>query len=314
MNSAMESSKYLNRNCPICGSAAPSKPEVFSAIAGEGLSFEQLRSYWINFYKDQKVFFSYVRCTTCKLLYAPVFFTPDQLEELYMLMPPNMEVVPRQVLERTQRGYFETMRHATLLEGGFIEVGPDTGLFTQNCVREGRFSEYWLFEPNQSVEAALNDTMKGTNFHIIRDMFGFSNVPDNAASVVVMIHVMDHLLDPVNTLRSLRQKLTAGGHVLLVTHDESSLLRRLIGSRWPAFCLQHPQLYNLATMAALFEAAGYEVIKQSKTVNYFPISFLLKQLLWALGFKIESVPSFGQIAVGLKLGNLLTIATPKKES
>jgi hypothetical protein len=67
-------------------------------------------------------------------------------------------------------------------------------------------------------------------------------------------------------------------------------------------------------MAALFEAAGYEVIKQSKTVNYFPISFLLKQLLWALGFKIESVPSFGQIAIGLKLGNLLTIATPKRDS
>jgi hypothetical protein len=309
----MESSKYLHRNCPICGSAALSEPEVFSATAGEGLPFEQLRSYWINFYKD-KVFFSYVRCAICGLLYAPVFFTSDQLEELYKLMPPNMEVVPREVLERTQRGYFETMKQATSLEGGFIEVGPDTGLFTQNCVRDGKFSEYWLFEPNQSVEAALSDTMKGTNFHIIRDMFGFSNVPDNAVSVVVMIHVMDHLLDPVKTLRSLREKLTDEGRVLLVTHDESSLLRRIIGKRWPAFCLQHPQLYNLATMAALFEAAGYEVVKQSKTVNYFPISFLLKQLIWALGVKIESVPGFGQIAIGLKLGNLLTIATPKRAS
>jgi hypothetical protein len=64
-------------------------------------------------------------------------------------------------------------------------------------------------------------------------------------------------------------------------------------------------------MRKLFEAAGYEVAYQSKTVNYFPVSFLLKQLLWALGLRVNSVPRFGQIAIGLKLGNMLTIGTPK---
>lgn len=309
----MTESGYLTRTCPICGTKPPAKPEIASGIPAETKSFELLVPYWNGLFKD-KVFFSYYRCGTCGLLYTPVFFTGPQLEQLYAQMPPNMDVVPVASLERTQRGYFDTLKSAASLEGGFIEVGPDVGLFTRNCVQEGKFSEYWLFEPNRDVEQALSSTMGNAKFHVIRDMFGFSQVPDRAASVAVMVHVMDHLLDPVSTLRELKEKLAPGGKVMLVTHDEASLLRRAIGSKWPAFCLQHPEIYNLATMRRLFEAAGYEVVKQSRTVNYFPIAFLLKQLLWALGLKIDWVPSFGQIAVGLKLGNMLTIATAKRAS
>lgn len=301
--------KFLSRNCPICNAEPSAGSEIRSRTAAESLPFEELKSYWINFFKE-KVFFSYTRCPTCGLLYAPVFFNATQLQELYAQMPPNMEVVPEAMLEKTQRGYFQMLRETSALQGGFVEVGPDTGLFTKNCVKEGDFSEYWLFEPNQGVEAALSATMAGTKFHIIRDMFGFSSVPDNAASIVVMIHVMDHLLDPVGTLRELRAKLQPNGRVMLVTHDESSLLRHVVGVKWPAFCLQHPQIYNFRSMVKLFEAAGYVVVRQSRTVNYFPIGFLIKQLMWAFGMKVQDVPKMANAAIGLKLGNMLTIATP----
>lgn len=309
----MTQAGYLSRNCPVCGSKPPAKPEVTSPETAESMSFEALVPYWNGLFKD-KVFFSYARCPTCELLYTPVFFTGPQLEQLYAQMPPNMDLVPLASLERTQRGYFDTLKETSALNGGFIEIGPDIGLFTRHCVKEGRFSEYWLFEPNRDVEQALSATMEDKKFHVITDMFGFSQVPDKAASVAVMVHVMDHLLDPVSTLRELKGKLAPDGNVMLVTHDESSMLRRAIGWKWPAFCLQHPEIYNLKTMRKLFEAAGYEVVKQSKTVNYFPVSFLLKQILWAFGIKVASVPSFGQLAIGLKLGNMLTIATPKKAS
>ncbi len=303
---------FHSRNCPICGTEPPGTLEVCSRARAETLDFELLKSYWINFFKE-KVFFSYARCKTCDLLYAPVFFNAAQLEELYERMAPNMEMVPTPMLERTQFGYFEMLRKSSPLKGGYIEVGPDTGLFTKNCVEQGTFSEYWLFEPNQSVEAALTRIMEGTRFHIIRDMFGFSNVPDNTTSVIVMIHVMDHLLDPVRTLRELRVKLVPGGRIMVVTHDEASLLRRATRSNWPAFCLQHPQIYNLKSTIRLFEAAGFNVVQQNRTVNYFPISFLIKQLLWTFGLRVHHVPKFANKSLGLKLGNILTIAAAGAE-
>jgi hypothetical protein len=98
----------------------------------------------------------------------------------------------------------------------------------------------------------------------------------------------------------------------MVTHDESSLLRKIIGLRWPPFCLQHPQIYNPKSMIAILDKAGYEVIHQEKTTNYFPISFLIKHFFWAIGIRINWAPSFFGLTLGLKLGNLLTVARIRK--
>jgi hypothetical protein len=305
----MEGRPYLKRACPVCGAQPPARPATSSETRAEDLGFDALVPYWNGFFKD-KVFFSYARCEGCGLLYAPIFFNGAQLEELYGQMPPNMAEVPLDALRRTQAGYFEALKSCSPLTGGFVEVGPDIGLFTENCAREGKFEEFWLFEPNRDVAAALATTVDGRKHHIIHDMFGFSHVPDHAASVAVMIHVLDHLLDPVATLRELRGKLAPGARLLLVTHDEASLLRRVVGWRWPAFCLQHPQIYNPETIGKLLARAGFRVEQQRRTTNYFQVSFLLKHLLWTFGMRIRSVPSFGRITVGLKLGNILTIATP----
>lgn len=308
----MEGNGFIRRVCPVCGDMAPKQAAICSGMTAESLGFDALVSHWNGFFKD-KVFFSYVRCGGCGLLYAPTFFNEQQLECLYSQMPPNMVEVPLEALRRTQRGYFRFLQDSSQLEGGFLEVGPDIGLFTENCVREGRFDEYWLFEPNRDVLPALSKIVEGRKSHIIHDMFGFSHVPDHAASVAVMIHVLDHLLDPVATLRELRQKLRPGARLLLVTHDESSMLRSLVGWRWPAFCLQHPQIYNPATMRAVLETAGFQVLEQKKTVNFFQIDFLLKHLFWAFGLKIQHVPCVLHLSVGLKLGNTLTIATQHSE-
>lgn len=305
----MNNHPFIKRTCPACGDSHTNEA-ISSEKLAENLSYEELESYWNGFFKE-KLFFSYKRCSSCDMLYAPVFFNEKQLENLYGQMPPNMDEVPLSALKKTQRGYFNTLKKHSKLTGGFIEVGPDIGLFTENCARDGTFSEYWLFEPNRSVEADLAKVVAGKKYHVIHEMFGFSHVPDNAASVAVIIHVLDHLLDPVATLQELKQKLTPDAKLLLVTHDESSLLRKAVGWKWPAFCLQHPQIYNPKTMRTLLEKAGFEVLEQSKTVNYFELRFLLKHLLWAFGFKVKSMPNFGGITLGLKLGNIITIATPK---
>jgi len=141
-------------------------------------------------------------------------------------------------------------------------------------------------------------------------MQSLSPVPNETVSFVSMIHVLDHLTDPLSRLNEIREKMTFASRVLIVTHDESSLLRKVLNNRWPAFCLQHPQLYNKATMAAMLEKSGFKVIKQLATKNEFPISFLIKQTLWALGIRLEKVPNFFGLTISLPLGNILTLAEP----
>lgn len=302
---------YLHRDCPICQKKAEISLEVCSKIRAEELSYEQLVPSWNGFFKE-KIFFSYARCKECDLLFSPVFYRLDQLEALYGQMPPNMDVVPMSALLNTQRGYFKELQKNSTLENGYIEIGPDIGIFTVNCVAKGNFDKYWLCEPNKTVTNALTRIVDGHEFVIIEDMFGFSVIPDRSAGAAVMIQVLDHLLDPVGTLKELGRKLKPEGKLLLVTHNEQSILRKIIGWKWPAFCLQHPQIYSPKSIAKLLEASGYQVESIGRSKNYFEVSFLLKHLLWALGLKVKSVPKIFNFSIGLKLGNIITVASVRK--
>lgn len=301
---------YLKRHCPICRKKTVIAHEVSSEVKAEDLDYEKLVPYWNGFFKD-KIFFSYFRCSVCDLLFAPVFYRSDQLEALYSQMPPNMDVVPMSALLKTQREYFKELKKKSTLRNGYIEIGPDVGIFTTNCVSEGGFDKYWLCEPNKSVANALSNVVRNHTFAIIEDMFGFSAIPNQSAGAAVMIQVLDHLLDPVTTLTELKEKLLPDGKLLLVTHNEKSLLRKIVRWRWPAFCLQHPQIYNPKSITKLLEESGYKVESINKSKNYFEFSFLLKHLLWAFGFKVGSVPAVFDFPIGLRLGNIITIASIK---
>ena len=302
--------EYLRRNCPICQKRTDTSIEVSSKQRAEELSFENLIPYWNGFFKE-KIFFSYARCHACGLLYTPIFYRPDQLSALYEQMAPNMDVVPMAALLKTQNGYFQTLKKNSTLLNGYIEIGPDIGIFTKNCSKEGGFDNYWLCEPNKEAADALAKSVGNNKYTIIENMFSFNQIPNQSAGAAVMIQVLDHLLDPVSTLSELREKLLPDAKLLIVTHNEQSLLRKIVGWRWPAFCLQHPQIYNQNSIIKLLEMAGYKVNSIEKTRNYFEVSFLLKHLLWAFGLKVASVPNFLNFTIGLKLGNIVTIAAPR---
>lgn len=305
----MGSNAYLLRQCPICQKNTQFHIEVSSEKKAEELAYESLTPCWNGFFKE-KIFFSYARCNECDLLFAPIFYCQDQLEELYAQMPPNMDLVPMAALVRTQKEYYEELKKFSNLRNGYIEIGPDIGIFTENCSKGGNFDSYWLCEPNKGVAGALAKSVDNKKFTIIEEMMGFSQIPDQRAGVAVMIQVLDHLLDPVATLAELKTKLLPNAKLLLVTHNEKSLLRRIVGSKWPAFCLQHPQIYNPESITRLLEKSGYRVDSIKKSTNYFQFSFLLKHLLWAFGIQVKAVPRIFNFTIGLKLGNMITIATP----
>lgn len=302
--------KYLSRQCPCCMKKTKIKESVSSKKRAEQCEFEELLPYWNGFFKD-KIFFTYARCDECELLFAPIYYQPEQLEILYRQMAPNMDLVPISALSKTQRGYFNKLKEFSSLENGYIEIGPDIGIFTSNCSKEGKFDYFWLCEPNKEVANTLSKNMANCKYTIIEGMFGFSEIPPNSSSVAVMIQVLDHLIDPINTLVELKTKLRPNAKLLLVTHNEKSLLCKILGWKWPAFCMQHPQIYSPDSLTKLLENSGYKVESITNSKNYFQLSFLLKHILWAFGVKLNKIPSIFNFSIGLKLGNIITVATPK---
>lgn len=300
----MNAPEFLGRSCPLCG-ARQARDEVRSRRRAETLGFAALRDHWSGL--KEKPFFSYHRCQGCGLLYNPVYFTEAQLGELYGDMAPNMHVVANDAIVATQRGYFARAAANALLEGGYLEIGPDAGHVVAEAATMGSFDHFWLFEPNLAIHDVLRAATGGRPATLRAEMDDLSVVPDGSVGLAVMIHVLDHLLDPLAMLAQIRAKLKPGGTLMIVTHDERSLLRRIMGRRWPPFCLQHPELYNPQTMHALLSRAGFTGVAVERSRNYFPIDFLATNLLWAVGLRPRRVPLPSR-TIGLRLGNILTFA------
>lgn len=295
-----------DRACPSCGSRAGTT-EVACPDDVEAKTVDQLRSYWYGLHKE-KHFFPYKRCAQCALLYNPVFFDDSQLADLYSNMPPNMELVTETAISDTQRGYFAAAANQKLPTGDYLEIGPDVGHLVGQAVEHGGFEHFWLFEPNRAVHGSLRTAAGDWPSTILTDMTDLSPVPDGSVSLAVMIHVLDHLLDPLAMLKAVAAKLKPGGRLLIVTHNEGSLLRRALGRRWPPFCLQHPLLYNPETIERLLVHAGFGKVDVSASTNHFPIAFLARQAAQAAGMSLPEWVPLPRRAIGLRLGNILTLA------
>jgi hypothetical protein len=221
-------------------------------------------------------------------------------------MADNTGGVSANILRKTQKGYFDVLREFSPLRGGYLEVGPDLGLFVENCVREGDFQKYWLFEPNAGVQDTLRSVVRESDFEIIPSLLNVDLLPDGQIAVVVMVHVFDHLLDPVGTLKSLRKKLTSSAVILIVSPNESSLLARVYGSNWGMYSLEHPQIFNPTSMTNLMNAAGFKVLTVRQSYNYFPLAYLFQRMM---NFDTIRHPPV-DLTLRIKLGNMITVASP----
>lgn len=296
--------EFLHRPCPLCGST-DSREEAHSRRRAETLGFADLRDYWSGL--KEKPFFSYHRCAGCGLLFNPIYFHDAQLAELYADMAPNMHVVADDSIVATQRGYFNRAAGLAPLTGGYLEIGPDAGHVVREAATAGNFDHFWLFEPNLAIWDALRAATKGKPTTLQSEMDDISVVPDGSVGLAVMIHVLDHMLDPLAMLIQIRAKLAPGGTLMIVTHNEQSLLRKVMGVRWPPFCLQHPEVYNPDTIRALLGKAGFADVAVERSLNYFPIDFLALNAAWAMGLKVNRLPLPAK-AVGVRLGNIQTFA------
>lgn len=300
--------EIAGRACPLCG-GCEAEEAVESTIRAEWHTLGELRPFWIGVDKERR-FFTYYRCQGCGLLYNREFFGERQLAELYSAMPPNMDQVADGAIEATQRGYYDEALASRAMpqDGDYLEIGPDVGHVASEAARRGNFGHFWLFEPNRAVHEALRSSANGKPATILTEMTDLSAVPDRSVGLAVMIHVLDHLLNPLAMLAAIRAKLKPGGALLLVTHNERSLLSNALGARWPAFCLQHPQLYNPRTIKRMCERAGFTGVTVARSANHFPLDFLGRQGLAALGVRGVKLP-LPAWPVRLRLGNIITLAS-----
>lgn len=96
-------------------------------------------------------------------------------------------------------------------------------------------------------------------------------VPRDTVEVATLFHVFEHLLDPVGTLKSLRERMVPGGQLIVeVPHARDFLLAFLELEAFKAFTFwsEHLVLHTRASLSALLEAGGFANIVISGVQRY----------------------------------------------
>lgn len=295
------------RTCPNCGADGASTA-IRASLPAEDATYDEIRKGWRGFFKDS-CFFSYARCTSCQQLFAPHYLTEASLGELYGEMDDNIHSGNEQLYYLTLEAYYRTiMRHMPQAKT-YCEFGPDIGLLLQIARTNHALTEAVLIEPNQAVWPRLREAAAGLKTLILSSMDERPNeVADNSMDMIVAIHVLDHLRVPSDMLAWVHHKLSPGGIAVFAVHNERSLLARIMGTRFPAYCMQHPQLYSMKTLRQSLSQQGFHVKEISRTANYFPLNYLVSHAIFALTKKHVSL-SWPRWTLNLKLGNIIAIAS-----
>ena len=298
--------EWITRNCPICDTP-PEVVEIRASIRADDLTFKDVKKLWMGFRKNS-CFFDYYRCQECKVLFNKFYFSPEQLDILYSDMPDNTNKVNHAVLSKTQSGYLSFLLKKVNLvkKSKYLEIGPDVGLLTYHVSRTNLFDNITLVEPNKSVHQVLNNSiLPGIETFIYHNFDELAT--NNRFDLVSGVHVFDHLIEPISYIKKMAEFMGSGSHVLSITHDEGSLLRKILSRKWPPFCLQHPQLYNAKTIDVLFERAGLNKISIEKSTNWFPLKHIVAVAQNLIGLPNIFVRITPAINIPLKLGNMISI-------
>jgi SAM-dependent methyltransferase len=202
-------------------------------------------------------------CPTCGCIMADLDFVHEQYEssDYYTMIHQDKAAIEqewgfrwRHILKALKR-YTDAPR--------LLDVGAGNGYFVYLARKEFGLQADGLEISDAEAEFA-------------RKMFGVELLRgelvalDDQYDVVSSFNVVEHVQDPGALLVQMRDRLVAGGHLLLTTPNPSCIHRRVLGlQKWSMVCPPHH--INLFTRRGLLEAlahVGFEVLEYSTLSTY----------------------------------------------
>jgi SAM-dependent methyltransferase len=231
-----------------------------------------------------------VQCNRCGLMYAsPRVYVPDHVSiETYdpEYIIQQVETSGRLRLEKELLQVHDYARTRSLLgqlhpgRGSLVEVGCGLGMLLEEFRKDGW--EVLGIEPNRGYCRLIE---KDLGIRVIPTILESAGIPDASADVVVMLHVIEHVPDPLGTLQEIYRILKPGGHLVMETPRYDTVTFRLLGKRERSLnCCGHIYFFTTETLRRAYEKAGFRTVR----CDYVGRSVTLERLMWNLGIISKS--------------------------
>lgn len=231
-------------------------------------------------------------CTSCGFLECPTI--PDILS-FYQEMDDDEYEATRP--ERVLQAKLLLKRIAAQKPGGtLLDVGAGSGILVETALAAGYKAEG--IEPSNSLQRQAASLDLPVHTGVLPDQ----NVR-GPYDIVTLIDVIEHVSNPVELMKYIRDVMADDGICVVATPDVGSLAARLMGVRWWHYRIAHIGYFNHKTLSHAFNRASLHLTELHRPSWYFPASYLAARLFSYLPAKFRPpVPKFlDRIVVPLNL-------------
>ncbi len=172
-------------------------------------------------------------------------------------------------------------------EGAVLDIGTATGFFLDEVVKDPKFEAYGV-ELSPYAGALAQQKFGPERIHV--GTVDSAPFPDGFFSVTAMSDLLEHVQDPLTTLRRVHKLLRVGGIALIMTPDATSPSRRAMGARWPHFKLEHLFYFSPRSIGILAKEAGFEVASLYRARKTMTLKYLTDQ------FQVYRHPLFSPLS------------------
>lgn len=226
-------------------------------------------------------FFNIVRCDKCKLVYINPRPSKEELSKFYPEQYYAFEDEDPGAYARRKKAGEDILRFvrypAQTKTGGLriLDVGSGKGLFL-SVMKELGFESFGVeFSP---MAADFASKTYGVNvFHGELEQAKFSN---EYFDLVTMWHVLEHLLNPFESLQEIFRILKKNGLLVIAVPNFSSFQARIFRDKWYLLDIpRHLYQFEPRTLKKMLSIAGFKIIKIEHFNHFINFVGLKKSIL-----------------------------------
>ena len=259
-----------------------------------------------------------VECPKCKLEFIYNQPTFDEIRKIYSneyYKSWGMESGETNEVSYMKKSTFHNMLLKILpykKYGNILDIGTASGFLLEEAKKLG-------FEPYGVELSEYSSSIAKKKFgddRIHNGTLETSQFDKNFFDVITMTDLLEHVQDPVSTLKISYELLnnTGGGYILITVPDTSSFTHNIMKEKWTQYKLEHLFYFNKTNMEVIAKKTGFEIIYMKPALKTMTIQYMRNQFnvyklfpITQIFNLINYIPIINNFRFNIKLGESLVI-------
>ncbi len=214
-----------------------------------------------------------VRCKQCNLVYVSPRIKSSTIIDAYSTSVDDLYVSQAETRISTFRRSTKLLSQYASPPGNLLDVGAAAGFFCKAAQDTGWNvigvePSSWMAQWGKGKFGV--DLRQGTlQDHKFNDSF---------FNVITMWDSIEHMPDPLISLKECHRIMKSGGILLINTPDFGSFLARIFGQNWWFLLSHHLYYFTSDTINKMLEVAGFEVIDIRRHYQFLELVHLAKMI------------------------------------